>query len=111
MSEIEDIGGTEFDKLLQQVHLGELDVVDSRINEQQDISNSSSPIMGVVIVLIDLADQLFTYPKKFLVTFDHRGSDKQGANEKFTCAWTRTSQGDMHPLYSSSIAYPWVLLH
>ena len=38
MSEIEDIADKEFDELLQQVHLGELDVVDSRINERLDMS-------------------------------------------------------------------------
>ena len=38
MSAIEDIADTEFDELLQQVHLGELDIVDSRLNERQDTS-------------------------------------------------------------------------
>ena len=33
MSEIKVITGTEFDEILQQVHVGELDVVDSHINE------------------------------------------------------------------------------
>ena len=37
MSEIENITGTEFDELLQQMHLGEFDVVDSRINERLDM--------------------------------------------------------------------------
>ena len=38
MFEIECISCTEFDKLLQQVHLGELDVVDSHLNERLDMS-------------------------------------------------------------------------
>ena len=47
MSEIEDITGTEFDGLLQRVHLGELNihVVDSRINEHLDILEE---LLGVV---------------------------------------------------------------
>ena len=45
MSEIEDIADTEFDKLLQQVHLSELDVVDSRINERLDMSEE---LLGVI---------------------------------------------------------------
>ena len=91
MSEMKDIAGTEFDELLQQVHLGEVDVVNSRINERLDMSeellvvvlapaddilNTSwmpwevsgtvfdswmLPLMGVVIVLLDHGHQLFTY--------------------------------------------------
>ena len=38
MFKIEDIAGTEFDELLQQVHLGKLDVVDSRISQRLDMS-------------------------------------------------------------------------
>ena len=46
VSEIEDIAGTEFDELLlQQMGLGELDVVDSRINQQLDMSEE---LLGVV---------------------------------------------------------------
>ena len=45
MSEIEDITDTEFEELLQQVHLGELDVVDSRINERLD---TSEELLGIV---------------------------------------------------------------
>ena len=46
MSEIEDMAGTEFDELLlQQMHLGELDVVDSRINQRLDMSEK---LLGVV---------------------------------------------------------------
>ena len=45
MFEIEDIAGTEFNKLLQKVYLGELDVVDSRINERLDMSEE---LLGVV---------------------------------------------------------------
>ena len=45
MSKIEDITGTEFGKLLQQVHLGEFDVVDLRTNEQLDMSKE---LLGVV---------------------------------------------------------------
>ena len=41
MSEIEDIAGTKFDKLLQQVHFGEFDVVNSRMNERLDMSAES----------------------------------------------------------------------
>ena len=41
MSEIKHIAGMEFDKLLlQQMHLGELDVVNSRINQQLDMSRN-----------------------------------------------------------------------
>ena len=45
MSENEDIANTEFDKLLQQVHLSELDVVYSRVNERLDLSEE---LLGVV---------------------------------------------------------------
>ena len=47
MSEIEDITGTEFNELhvLQQVHLDELDIVDSRKSQQLDISEE---LLGVV---------------------------------------------------------------
>ena len=38
MSEIEDITNAEFDELLKQVDLGELDVVELRIDERQDMS-------------------------------------------------------------------------
>ena len=51
ISEIEDIAGTEFDELLlQQMHLGELDVVDSRINQRLDMSEE---LLGVVSVPAD----------------------------------------------------------
>ena len=86
---------TEFDKLLQQVHLGELDVVDSQINERLDMSEellgvilapadntlSTSgmawemsgtvfcswmlPLMGVVIALIDHVHQSFHLSELF----------------------------------------------
>ena len=42
MSEIGDIADTEFD---DQVHLGEFDVVDSRINERLDMSEE---LLGVI---------------------------------------------------------------
>ena len=48
MSEIEDIAGMEFDELLQQVHLSELDVrcvVVLRINERLDMSEE---MLGVI---------------------------------------------------------------
>ena len=45
MSDIEDIADTEFGELLQQVHLGELDVVDSRIHKRLDMSEE---LLGVV---------------------------------------------------------------
>ena len=91
MFEIEDITDTKFDELLKQVHSGEVDIVDSRINEWQDMLEEllgvvSSPAdnklstlvmpwevsttvfhswmlprMGVEITLIDFAHQLFTY--------------------------------------------------
>ena len=51
MSEIKDIAGTEFDELLsQQMHLGELDVVDSRISQRLDMSEE---LLGVVLVPAD----------------------------------------------------------
>ena len=46
MSEIEVITDTEFDEVLQQVHLGELDVVDLRITEWLDVSKE---LLGVVL--------------------------------------------------------------
>ena len=45
MSKIEDIVGTEFTELLQQVHLGKLDVVDSHTSERLDMSEK---LLGVV---------------------------------------------------------------
>ena len=45
MSEIEDTAGAEFDELLQQVYLSEHDVVDSRKNEQLDMSEK---LLGVI---------------------------------------------------------------
>ena len=45
-----DIADTEFGELLQQVHLGKLDVVDSRINERLDMSKE------LLIVLSDPAN-------------------------------------------------------
>ena len=50
MSEIEDIAGTEFDKLLQQVHLGELDLVDFCIKQRLDMSKE---LLGVVSATAD----------------------------------------------------------
>ena len=47
---IEDIADTEFDQLLQQVHLSEHDVVDSCINEQLDMSEE---LLGVVSDAVD----------------------------------------------------------
>ena len=44
MSDIEDITDMEFGELLQQVHLGELDVVDSHIHEELDMSEE---LLGV----------------------------------------------------------------
>ena len=43
--EIQNNASTEFDALLQQVHLGELDVLDLFINEQQDMPEG---LLGVV---------------------------------------------------------------
>ena len=40
---------------------------------------SHFPLMGVVIVLIDYAHQLFTYPNEYLVVVGRWGSDKQGS--------------------------------
>ena len=49
--EVEDIAGTEFNKLLlQQVHLHELDIVDLRIKQQLDLSEE---LLGVVSVPAD----------------------------------------------------------
>ena len=51
MSEIEDIAGTEFDKLLwQRVRLTELDVVDWRISQRLEMSKE---LLGVVSVPAD----------------------------------------------------------
>ena len=50
MSDIEDIAGTKFGKLLQQVHLGELDVVDWCIHERQDMLEE---LLGGVLVPAD----------------------------------------------------------
>ena len=50
MSDSEDITGTEFDEQLQHVHLGELDVVDLRINELLDMSEE---LMGVISARAD----------------------------------------------------------
>ena len=51
MSEIEDMAGTKFDQLfLQQMPLGELDVVDSRINQRLDMSEE---LLGVILVPAD----------------------------------------------------------
>ena len=48
---MEDIAGMEFDELLlQQMHLGELDVVDSHINKRLDMSEE---LLGVVSVPAD----------------------------------------------------------
>ena len=44
-SDIEDISDTEFSELLQQVHLGKLDVVDSLIHEWLDMLEE---LLGVV---------------------------------------------------------------
>ena len=43
--DIEDIADMDFCELMQQVHLGELDVVDSRIHERLDMSEE---LLGVV---------------------------------------------------------------
>ena len=60
ISEIEDIAGTEFDKLLlQQMHLGELDIVDLRINQQLDMSEE---LLGVVSVPMDYALSMSSMP-------------------------------------------------
>ena len=93
---IEDIADTEFDELLQQVHVSELDVVDSHINKQlemlqellcavldpADMLSTSGmrwevsrtvfrswklPLMGVEIALIDCGHQLFPYPNFSLI--------------------------------------------
>ena len=89
MSEIEDIVDTEFDKLLQQLHLSKLedlcinewldmpeelldiisDPVDDTLSTSEmpwEVSKTAFhswmlPLMGVVITLIDHAHQLFTY--------------------------------------------------
>ena len=50
MFKIEDIAGTEFNELLQQMHLGELNVVDLRIIERLDILEE---LLGVVLAPVD----------------------------------------------------------
>ena len=62
MSEIEDVMDTEFDQLLQQVYLTELDVVDSQINERL---NMSKELLGIVS---DPADDIFILICIFLKT-------------------------------------------
>ena len=39
------------------------------------------PTYGCGDHIVDRALQLFLYPKEFLVTFGHRGSDKQGSED------------------------------
>ena len=46
MSKVKDIADLEFDELLQQVHLGELNVVDSRINERLDML---AELLGIIL--------------------------------------------------------------
>ena len=50
MFKIEDIAGTEFIELLQQMHLGKLDVVDLCIIERLDILEE---LLGVVLAPVD----------------------------------------------------------
>ena len=50
MSEIKDMADMEFDELLEQVDVGELDVVKSRINKQQDMSKE---LLGVISAPMD----------------------------------------------------------
>ena len=45
MSDIKNTAGTKFDKILQQVHLDELNVDDLRINERLDMSEK---LLGIV---------------------------------------------------------------
>ena len=74
MSEIEDIAGTEFDELLlQQVHLGKLDVVDSLINERLEMSEE----LLIVVVSIPADDVLSTscMPWELSRTVFRKGSD------------------------------------
>ena len=47
MSVIEDIAGTEFDELLQQVHLRQLDIVHWSMNERLDMSDN---LLGVLLI-------------------------------------------------------------
>ena len=58
-SEIEDIAGMEFDKLIQQVHLGKLNVVDLRTNERLDMSKE---LLGVVLAPADDTLRMFGMP-------------------------------------------------
>ena len=51
MSEIEGIASTEFDELLKQVHLSELDVVDSCTNERR--LDMSEELLDVVLAPTD----------------------------------------------------------
>ena len=67
MSEIEDIAGTELDKLLlQQMHLGELDIVKSRINHQLDMSEE---LLDVISVPADNALSKSGMPSELSRTF------------------------------------------
>ena len=50
MSEIEDIAGMEFNELLEQVDLGELDVVKMRMNQRWDMSDE---LLGIVLAPAD----------------------------------------------------------
>ena len=53
MSEIEDIAVMEYERLLQQVHLSKLDIVDSRITERLDM------LEELLSVVWDLADDKY----------------------------------------------------
>ena len=46
MSAIEDITDTEFDKVLEQVRLGERDIVHSRIDERQHVRGAVGRCLG-----------------------------------------------------------------
>ena len=51
MSEIKHMADMEFDELSEQVDVGELDVVESRINEQQGMSKE---LLGIISASADM---------------------------------------------------------
>ena len=60
MSENEDIAYMESDKLLEQVDLGKLDIVESHIDDWQDMLEELLSIRGAAVLLAPADDTLST---------------------------------------------------
>ena len=60
MSKIEAIADTESYKLLEQVDLGKLDIVESRIDDWQDTSEELLGVGGAAVLLAPADDTLST---------------------------------------------------